>query len=193
MTSAVMPVGSMLRSIILPCHLGVARSGRTGRVPERRGAAAANAGWRKWAVAGTGTDEGEGDDFLTRSPRHCTSRAPSTGKTSILLCGEGDFSFARALASSMPDPHAQRITATSYEPVEEIMAAWGGADNLQELGKFQEFVEVVHGVDATNLDKMFPDRRWDKICFMFPHIVGKGRISLNRKLLAVSRMPSQES
>jgi len=79
-----------------------------------------------------------------------------------------------------------RITATSFETVEEITSSWGGASNLDDL--FQDsFVEVLHGVDATALDETFgKNRKWDKICFMFPHITGKGRISLNRQLLAVS-------
>ena len=110
---------------------------------------------------------------------------------SVLLCGEGDFSFARALASSVLARNQEyfvTITATSFEPEEEIKHYWGGATNLQELHeeRFRVFVEVLHGVDATALDTTFRDRTWDKICFMFPHIAGKGKISLNRKLLAVS-------
>jgi len=84
--------------------------------------------------------------------------------------------------------HLVTITATSFEPEEETKDYWGGATNLQELHEesFRDFVEVLHGVDATALDTTFRNRSWDKICFMFPHIAGKGKISLNRKLLAVS-------
>lgn len=183
--SICMSVGSMLRSVLPPpCHL--LRTGGARRLPDERrvAGAAANAGWRRVTVATDVERKNHLKAFIARSPSSLL--APS--KMSVLLCGEGDFSFARALASSVPSNNHQNhisITATSYEPVDEIRAAWGGAANLQDLEKFG-FVDVIHGVDATALDTTFPNCKWDKICFMFPHIAGKGKISLNRKLLAVS-------
>lgn len=123
-------------------------------------------------------DEG----FLTRNPSHLLA------EKSILLCGEGDFSFARAMIGSADrdvifETKSMRVTATSYEPVEEIEKVWGGAENLRAL-RSVEGVELLHNIDATGLDASFAGRKWDHICFMFPHIAGKGRISLNRELLA---------
>mmetsp|Transcript_14027 Transcript_14027/g.33602 ORF Transcript_14027/g.33602 Transcript_14027/m.33602 type:complete len:321 (+) Transcript_14027:259-1221(+) len=130
---------------------------------------------------------GEEVAFLTRSPNdaNCYSaRAPSRSRSSVLLCGEGDFSFARALASVGNPNMLERLTATSLEPVEDIEAQWGGLENLEALRKLTPFVEVFHGIDATALDVCFSKRRqWDVIVFMFPHIAGKGKISLNRRLL----------
>eukprot|EP00740_Mantoniella_antarctica_P023304 CAMPEP_0198682450 /NCGR_PEP_ID=MMETSP1468-20131203/8723_1 /TAXON_ID=1461545 /ORGANISM="Mantoniella sp, Strain CCMP1436" /LENGTH=244 /DNA_ID=CAMNT_0044425389 /DNA_START=254 /DNA_END=985 /DNA_ORIENTATION=+ len=166
----------------MPCHARALRSGGTRRLQEQRAA-----GWR-WnvAVASVSRDDGVPHAFLTLSPG--VSQALSSGRVrpeTVLLCGEGDFSFARALATSVSlCANPMRITATSFETVEEITSSWGGASNLDDL--FQDsFVEVLHGVDATALDETFgKNRKWDKICFMFPHITGKGRISLNRQLLA---------
>lgn len=118
------------------------------------------------------------DGFLTREPSSATLDSKS-----ILLCGEGDFSFARALVSLSSAETTLRVTATSYEPVDDIGRLWGGAENLRALRDVPG-VELLHGIDATALDARFEGREWDRVCFMFPHIAGKGRISLNRELLA---------
>ena len=102
----------------------------------------------------------------------------------VLLLGEGDFSFSRALVESA-SVGVGRVTATSLESAAEIETRWGGAANVDALRRASN-VEIVHGVDATALETTLPDpggRRYDKIVFMFPHIAGKGRISLNRELL----------
>lgn len=124
-----------------------------------------------------------GDGFVLSSPSDFSS---STAQPlSILLCGEGDFSFARALTVGAGKELDDRVTvtATSFEPAEDIENQWGGSDNIRELNGTPS-VELLHGVDATMLDTTFKGRSWDRICFMFPHIAGKGRISLNRELLA---------
>ena len=100
-----------------------------------------------------------------------------------MLCGEGDFSFARAMARAAHGSEL-RITATSLETEAEIRQTWGGSENIDALELLATKVEVLHGVDATKLTSgPVRDRRFDAVCFMFPHIAGKGRISLNRELL----------
>ena len=124
-----------------------------------------------------------GDGFVLSSPSDFSS---STAQPlSILLCGEGDFSFARALTLGAGKDLDDRVTvtATSFEPAGDIENQWGGSDNIRELSGTPG-VELLHGIDATMLDTTFEGRSWDRICFMFPHIPGKGRISLNRELLA---------
>ena len=120
-------------------------------------------------------------------PRRLTSSSTAQ-PLSILLCGEGDFSFARALTVGAGKELDDRVTvtATSFEPAEDIENQWGGSDNIRELNGTPS-VELLHGVDATMLDTTFKGRSWDRICFMFPHIAGKGRISLNRELLELFR------
>ena len=123
------------------------------------------------------------EEFVLSSPSELSS-APVQPQ-SILLCGEGDFSFARALTMSAGKEldDGIRVTATSFEPVEDIAKQWGGSENIRDLHDTPG-VELLHGIDATMLDTTFKGRTWDRICFMFPHIAGKGRISLNRELLA---------
>ena len=128
---------------------------------------AANSGWRRVLVTVEASDEvvheKQNDEaFLTRSPSVLASRyrVPSSGKMSVLLCGEGDFSFARALASSVCTHKHENfvtITATSYEPKDEITNEWGGEANMTALSgeRFGGFVEVLHSVDATALDTRF--------------------------------------
>ena len=65
------------------------------------------------------------------------------------MCGEGDFSFARAMIGSADrdgifETKSMRVTATSYEPVEEIEKVWGGAENLRAL-RSVEGVELLAG------------------------------------------------
>ena len=78
---------------------------------------------------------------------------------SILLCGEGDFSFARALTVGAGKELDDRVTvtATSFEPAEDIENQWGGSDNIRELNGTPG-VELLHGIDATMLDKTFKGR-----------------------------------
>jgi 25S rRNA (uracil2634-N3)-methyltransferase len=92
----------------------------------------------------------------------------------ILLVGEGNFSFARALAlnppSSLKDFNCAGVTATSYDTEHECFLKYPDAEaivvELRGAG-----VEVLFGIDATNLQKYpsLKNRRWDKIVFNFPH------------------------
>ena len=92
----------------------------------------------------------------------------------ILLIGEGNFSFAYALAVNPPTQlqhlPPQNITATTYDTDEECLAKYTDAqekiDGLRARG-----VNVIFGVDATKLEKVpkLRGNRWDKIVWNFPH------------------------
>lgn len=94
----------------------------------------------------------------------------------ILLVGEGNFSFARALAfhppsgSGLEDLLPQNITATAYDSEEECYVKYPEAkdivQNLRERG-----VEVLFNIDATKLDKIsgVKGRKWDRVVWNFPH------------------------
>jgi len=92
----------------------------------------------------------------------------------ILLIGEGNFSFAHALAINPPSQlqhlPPQNITATAYDSEEECLTKYADArekiDALRVRG-----VIVLFGVDATKLEKVsqLKGKRWDKVVWNFPH------------------------
>ncbi|EKM84228.1 hypothetical protein AGABI1DRAFT_104172 [Agaricus bisporus var. burnettii JB137-S8] len=108
----------------------------------------------------------------------------------ILLVGEGNFSFARALAfhppsgSGLEDLPPQNITATAYDSEEECFVKYPEAkdivQNLRERG-----VEVLFNIDATKLDKIsgVKGRKWDRVVWNFPH-AGKGITDQDRNILS---------
>ena len=76
--------------------------------------------------------------------------ATRPARESILLVGEGDFSFALALARLRGE--SLELTATSLDSEEEVLRRYGGvgvARTLDELARAG--VRVLHGVDATRL------------------------------------------
>ena len=92
----------------------------------------------------------------------------------ILLIGEGDFSFARALIDHPPTeldslPPAN-ITATAYDTEEECYNKYPECLSIVAFLRDQG-VEVVFGVDATRLERhrVLKGRNWDRIVWNFPH------------------------
>ncbi|KAG7452103.1 uncharacterized protein BT62DRAFT_999865 [Guyanagaster necrorhizus] len=132
----------------------------------------------------------------TRQPRQRTALVPSTSRPTIpfsatdtiLLIGEGNFSFARALIQDAPLPLTHippsNITATAYDSEEECYSKYSDARAivalLRECG-----VEVHFGVDASRLDKipLLRGRRWNRICWNFPH-AGKSITDQDRNILS---------
>lgn len=87
----------------------------------------------------------------------------SIGK--ILFVGEGNLSFALAV-SNMQQISAKDITAATYEDERNISdITRRNAARLLEKG-----ATVLHGVDATNLEKFFRYRHFDTIVFQFPNV-----------------------
>ena len=92
----------------------------------------------------------------------------------ILLIGEGNFSFARALTCSPPPAleflPPSNIVATAYDTEEECCSKYPEAiDIISSLRK--KGVEILFSVDATKLDKCVPlrGRKFDRIVWNFPH------------------------
>ncbi|KII93935.1 hypothetical protein PLICRDRAFT_36153 [Plicaturopsis crispa FD-325 SS-3] len=102
----------------------------------------------------------------------------------ILLIGEGNFSFARALVSELADLPASNVTATAYDSQEECFAKYADAEEIVEELKGKG-VEVLFGVDASKLEKVgaLKRRKWDRIVWNFPH-AGKGITDQDRNILS---------
>lgn len=108
----------------------------------------------------------------------------------VLLVGEGNFTFARALvtrqqpsSSSLLYLPPQNVTATAYDTEEECYQKYADAreivQNLRELG-----VQVLFGIDATKLEKSpaLKGKRYDRVVWNFPH-AGKGITDQDRNIL----------
>ncbi|KAJ3677552.1 hypothetical protein LUZ60_003276 [Juncus effusus] len=107
---------------------------------------------------------------------------------SILLVGDGDFSFSLSLASSFGS--GSNIVATSLDSLEALLEKYSKAhSNLEKLKELEAI--ILHGVDATKM-KLHTDlkmRKFDRIVFNFPHAGFKGKedevhlINLHRSLV----------
>ena len=113
--------------------------------------------------------------IATSAQSNAISRTiPLKASDTILLIGEGNFSFARALFTSRHDVLAHlpacNVTATTYDSeeacYEKYPDARGIVADLKELG-----VVVLFGVDARRLEacKELRKRRWQRIVWNFPH------------------------
>lgn len=87
---------------------------------------------------------------------------------SVLLVGEGNFSFALSLAR-LRGVEPGGLTATCYEPEDALGdAAYDNAQTLIRLG-----ARVRTGIDGTKLSDAFPQRRFRLIIFQFPNVASR--------------------
>ncbi|KAK7465315.1 hypothetical protein VKT23_005294 [Stygiomarasmius scandens] len=123
--------------------------------------------------------------YTTRRPT-----IPFRPTDTILLIGEGNFSFARALVLNPPTNSGlehlppRNVTATAYDTEEECFGKYPDAEEIvKELR--EKGVEVRFGVDATKLERVngFKGRKWDRIIWNFPH-AGKGITDQDRNILS---------
>ncbi|XP_044945744.1 uncharacterized protein LOC123394923 [Hordeum vulgare subsp. vulgare] len=93
---------------------------------------------------------------------------------SILMVGDGDFSFSLALATTFGS--GWNLVATSLDSYEALTSKYGKAEsNVRELKRLG--ATVLHGVDAKKmmLHSYLETRRFDRIVFNFPHAGFNGR------------------
>jgi len=101
-------------------------------------------------------------------------------KQRMLVCGDGDFSFAASIASQIAEK-GMHLTATVLESESNHLETYASSEhNIQTIRKFGH--EVLFNVDATRLYDHFP-LSFDEIQFNFPHISGKNNTRYNRQLI----------
>jgi len=99
---------------------------------------------------------------------------PFKSSDRILLIGEGNFSFARALIDHPPGDLGSlspaNITATAYDTEEGCYNKYPECPPIITLLRDQG-VEVLFGVDATRAERhhALKGRNWDRIVWNFPH------------------------
>ncbi|KAF8641072.1 hypothetical protein AX17_000716 [Amanita inopinata Kibby_2008] len=142
--------------------------------------------------------KGKGKNTATTDRRTQRQTTPFRPTDRVLLIGEGNFSFARALVrlyqneaaggrggSStsvfMPPSH---ITATAYDAEDSCYAKYPDARQIVEEIR-SSGVEVLFEVDATKLEKIgaLKGRKWDRVVWNFPH-AGKGITDQDRNILS---------
>ncbi|KAF7303060.1 DUF2431 domain-containing protein [Mycena kentingensis (nom. inval.)] len=154
---------------------------------ERAAAQSAELASRKQSANGLGSSsKGKAKQQPPPLPR---PTIPFRATDKILLIGEGNFSFARALVCDPPSDALRHlpprnVTATAYDTEDECYAKYPEAEAivraLRDAG-----AEVLFGVDATRLERVsaFKGRRWDKVVWNFPH-AGKGIADQDRNILS---------
>ncbi|PPQ99521.1 hypothetical protein CVT24_005311 [Panaeolus cyanescens] len=134
---------------------------------------------------------GKPDRKRKKKAGHAPVRPPTipfTPTNRILLIGEGNFSYARALIQD-PPPRLGflppgNITATAYDTEAECYEKYPeAADHVTYLR--DKGVQVLFGVDGTKLEKHanLKGKQWDRIVWNFPH-AGKGIADQDRNILS---------
>ena len=107
---------------------------------------------------------------MTRRQRESAKDQLYPEGKNLLLVGEGDFSFAAALARLRG--HGGGMVATALDTLEQVNKKYPGAKNNLAVCEEQGVV-VVHGVDATDLQECEAvsgsASEIDAIIFNFPH------------------------
>ena len=99
---------------------------------------------------------------------------PFKSTDKILLIGEGNFSFARALVCDPPSAlqylPASNVVATAYDTEAECFEKYPETRAIVEEIRVKG-AEVFFGIDATKLEKIssLRSRKFDKIMWNFPH------------------------
>jgi 25S rRNA (uracil2634-N3)-methyltransferase len=147
-------------------------------------------------ASGSGISQvkGKGKEKATSTAQPSTAKPiiPFKPTDKILLIGEGNFSFARALVIDSPPEITHmppsNITATTYDSEEDCYSKYTDAQEIVE-GLRDKGVKVLFGVDGTRLDRAagIKGKKFDRIVFNFPHAGAScpsSRPSLPRKLIS---------
>lgn len=132
---------------------------------------------------------------LAQPPRPQKSVRPFEKDDTILLVGEGNFSFTLALLSEPHNHPPHQILATSFDTEEEVCQKYPDATDIlqqiraragthaQHILAFGVDAGALHKCDAVTGSSKHEQRRWSKVWFGFPH-VGAGHKDEQRNVLA---------
>jgi hypothetical protein len=127
------------------------------------------------------TSPSGGDSKVPQPSANGTDRnAPSA---SILIVGDGDFSFSRGLIRKRGRRRGAGMVVTSYDSKSEVLAKYPQAASiLAEVRKNR--AKVLHSIDcrALHTSKALGGKTFDRVVFNFPHS-GQQRVHVNKALL----------
>lgn len=142
----------------------------------------------------TKTIKGGGKQKKQQKPQQHKTFIPFESSDTLLLVGEGDFSFACSIVrQSLINP--ANLISTSYDSKEELLEKYPNVqENLNYLE--EEGVKVLNDVDATNMVQTLklptnakkgsvglfsPRKKLNYIMFNFPH-TGRGMKDMDRNV-----------
>ncbi|GLJ08341.1 hypothetical protein SUGI_0086740 [Cryptomeria japonica] len=107
-------------------------------------------------------------DLAERQPRVERKLMHYSSLQTILLVGEGNFSFSSALATAFES--AENIVASSIDSEEKVLRVYDRARSLIENLESRKAL-VLYEVDATRLHEIedLSGRKFDRIVFNLPH------------------------
>eukprot|EP00949_MAST-11_sp_MAST-11-sp1_P003741 g3741.t1 len=116
---------------------------------------------------------------------------------SILILGDGDFSYSLGLARSLSTSGSSKgvLISTCYLNAKELFQTYGSAKkNIQKLKKVRPDCKILHSVDATRLQEQgspIKGMRFDRIIWNFPCLSddgGEGKDAQNGQMVANQRL-----
>jgi hypothetical protein len=128
----------------------------------------------KWAI--------HGEIQRTIKDTSALVEKPISAEGDTLLVGEGNFSFAKSLAQQTDPQKRSRMTASSYESLEEIQQKYRLAKQHIDALRSEYNVQVKGKIDATKLHQTPGLGVLDTIIWNFPHS-GSRAIRTNQDLL----------
>lgn len=138
---------------------------------------------------------GQASKAAAAAPSKKRTVMPFAPDDSVLLVGEGNFSFTLALMSPPHNHPPHQILATSYDTEEEVYKKYPDAraivtqiraragHHADRILAFGVDAGALHKCDAVTGNRKDDRRRWSKVWFGFPH-VGAGHKDEQRNVLA---------